>query len=185
MFISLLTAASVLPTAGIRAGDGYADGGGYDPIQASRDSYAYHHRLRLEQINRHLWLQDQMRWRSVWPRVPSYFCPLDTDLDAVYAHGTSPRGTPRRVFGPLPYVASDIWGYPLNGGVRQSIGQLHIQTGPNRWESRPVYPEDLVPAPIGRPPSDKPAPPLVKPTPKKAPEAVPPPKPRARGPVEF
>jgi len=37
-------------------------------------------------------------------------------------------------------VPGDVWGYPAYyQPARQPIGQQQTQTGPNRWESHPVY----------------------------------------------
>ena len=50
------------------------------------------------------------------------------------------------VFEPWPYVPGDIWGYRYVNPVRQPIGQRQVQTSPTRWESFPIYEEDLLPA---------------------------------------
>jgi hypothetical protein len=170
--------------ADLPAQEARSDGGGYNPIQAGFDAHAYHERLRLTQVNRHLWLLDQMKWWSAWPRGAGYFYPPAPGLDAVYAYGNSGRGWGGNVFEPWPYVPGDIYGYRLFDGVPQSIGQRHIQTGPNRWESHPVYPADLVPPPAAVPPGG-PATPPVDPGSTGGPEAVPAAKPVPRGPVEF
>lgn len=38
---------------------------------------------------------------------------------------------------------SFLWGYPDVTFARQPVGQRHTQTGPNRWESHPVYGEPV------------------------------------------
>src|SRR5207237_8435661 len=44
------------------------------------------------------------------------------------------------------YVPGDIWGYgAYYQPARQPIGQQQSQTGPNRWESHPVYDPPLTP----------------------------------------
>jgi hypothetical protein len=69
--------------------------------------------------------------------------------------------------------------------VRQPIGQQQIQTGPNRWESHPVYDPPLAPyqpTPVYSPLLDGTpfsAPPAVLP----AAEAIPPPPPPVAAPV--
>jgi len=45
------------------------------------------------------------------------------------------------------YYQPNFLGYPWLDYVEQPIGRREIQTGPNRWESHPVYPAPyLVPA---------------------------------------
>src|ERR1700691_5701948 len=41
----------------------------------------------------------------------------------------------------------DIFAYPAPARVRQPIGHISSQTGPNRWEYHPIYAEDLAPQP--------------------------------------
>jgi len=161
------------------------DTGGYTPIQAGFDAHAYHERLRLDQVNRHLWLLDQMRWWSAFPRRSGYFFPPAPGLDAAYAYGTSGSGWGGGVFSPWPHVPGDLYGYRLTEGVPQSIGQRHIQTGPNRWESHPVYANDLVARPPAPPSLTRPAPSPDETRPARSPEAVPAERSKPRGPVEF
>ena len=70
------------------------------------------------------------------------------NLDFVYGYGVNPAWSgwrqgatgPLSVFEPWPYVAGDIWGYrAYYQPARQPIGQVQTQTGPNRWESHPIY----------------------------------------------
>lgn len=45
-----------------------------------------------------------------------------------------------------------LWAHgfdPASPPVHQPLGHEYQQTGPNRWEYRPVYPEDVQPAPYG------------------------------------
>ena len=46
-----------------------------------------------------------------------------------------------------PYGVGRIYGYGYYDAVRQPIGRREVQTGPNRWESFPVYAEDMLPDP--------------------------------------
>jgi hypothetical protein len=71
-------------------------------------------------------------------------------------------------------VPGDIWGYQHIPPSRQSIGQVQMQTGPNRWESRPVY---------ATPPREPPPPVIVPEAGFEGPPAefIPP----GRGPREF
>ncbi|MCA9209036.1 MAG: hypothetical protein KDA55_11795 [Planctomycetales bacterium] len=45
------------------------------------------------------------------------------------------------VFEPWPVVPGDIWGYPYVRTVPQPIGRRQVQTGPDTWESYPIYAE--------------------------------------------
>lgn len=124
----------------------------YDGIQAGLDSYALGEARREEQINRQLSANEQMRW---WRGLPPSYAPSASyryppSLDYVYVTGR--RGLFGRyrervyfgtadVFAPWPYVPGDVWGSVDTSGVRHPSGQRHTQTGPNRWESHPVYDE--------------------------------------------
>jgi hypothetical protein len=113
------------------------------------------------------------------------------NLDAAYGYGyTRPfgfgRGGPQTVFEPWPYVPGDIYGYPLGyQAARQPIGRIEAQTGPNRWESHPVYEPTAAPvvteAATMVPPAFAPAPPAFAPAPALAggltPGELPPPPP--------
>jgi hypothetical protein len=181
----VLTVASLFGSSEAPADETRVDDGGYNPIQAGFDAYAYHERLRLNQVNRHLWLLDQMRWWSSFPRGAGYFFRPAPGLDAVYAYGAAGRDWGGDVFSPWPIVPGDLYGYRIYGGVPQSIGQRHVQTGPNRWESHPVYPEDLVTRPPAPAPLARPAPSPEEPRPADRPAAVPVGRSGRRGPVEF
>lgn len=155
--------------------------GGYDPITSGLDAYRYHEGRRLDNIRGQLGLIDQMKWYSALPAInsavgstawyggPGYFRDppsLDylyaTGRRSAYGNGAWGRGlTPlygggysRDIFSPWPYVPGDIYGYQWYDPVPQSIGQRQIQTGPNRWESHPVYaaPPVAVPEPGDLPP---------------------------------
>jgi len=141
---------------------------GYDPLAAGQDAFRYHEELRLNNINRQLGLIDQMKWYSALPAMngavgtswygnsgvggdsrdpPSLDYLYSTGRRSAYGNGAWGRGlTPlygggysRDIFSPWPYVPGDIYGYQWYDPVPQSIGQRQIQTGPNRWESHPVY----------------------------------------------
>lgn len=143
----------------------------YDGLRAGDEA----HELAEEQrLNDQLYLNDAMRVRNGW--APSggsvvwygnaglgYGRPLR--IDYAYAHSSdrllSRRGRslyierywspPVSVFEPWPYVPGDIYGYSFPPYVRQPIGQRQTQTGPNRWESHPVYANELGPAAEPRP----------------------------------
>jgi hypothetical protein len=56
---------------------------------------------------------------------------------------------------PVWYLG-DIWGDPWCDYVEQPIGRVEFQTGPNRWESRPVYLRPVPAPPMTRPKSSGP-----------------------------
>jgi hypothetical protein len=128
---------------------------------------------RRAAVRRQVQLNDALRWRAGLP--PSngvFYYPLPGDFESIYAFGPS-RSFGRSVFTPWPYVPGDIWGYQHIPPSRQSIGQVETQTGPNTWESRPVY------ATAPEEPATVPAPEIAAPE-EPAVEALPP-----RGPREF
>ena len=76
------------------------------------------------------------------------------NLDYIYSSGGGPMWGgygqggygPLSVFTPWPYVPGDIYGYgAYYPPARQPIGQTQVQTGPNRWESHPVYNPPVTP----------------------------------------
>jgi hypothetical protein len=190
----------------------------YDGIQAGYDAYQLGEERRRANIEYQLYLNDQLKYWSGIPTsrgetiyygVPGSFAagfygnavPVvpPANLDFTYAFGRfGPRGWrafgpgwvgPQTVFEPWPYVPGDVWGYTYYSPMRQPIGQQQIQTGPNRWESHPVYDPPLpnfrpLP-PVDSPlldgtPYATPAPPAEAPG--EAPAAVPAP-PRAESPL--
>jgi hypothetical protein len=79
-----------------------------------------------------------------------YASPLSSraNLDYIYAYGGGSLwggynqgwADAWAVFQPWPYVPGNIYGYPAYyQPARQPIGQQQLQTGPNSWESHPVY----------------------------------------------
>ncbi|MCE9525426.1 MAG: hypothetical protein K8R36_05170 [Planctomycetales bacterium] len=85
-------------------------------------------------------------------------------VEYAYAYGNSPgiyssagyAGRPLTVFEPWPYVPGDIWGDMYISPLRQPVAQVQSQTGPNRWESHPVYNPPLASRPV-LPPVNSPA----------------------------
>ena len=138
----------------------------YDGLHAGEEAHQIGEAQRQQRLNDQLYLNDAMRARYGWAAsggsvvwygnaAAGYGPPLGIDYAYAYSsdrllgrrgrslyieHYWSP---PLGVFEPWPYVPGDIYGYYFPPYVRQSIGQRQIQTGPNRWESHPVYPEDL------------------------------------------
>jgi hypothetical protein len=156
----------------------------YDGIQAGYDAYQLGEERRRANIGYQLYLNDQLKYWSGIPTsrgetiyygVPGSFAagyygnavPLvpPANLDYTYAYGRfGPRGYgalgpgwvgPQTVFEPWPYVPGDIWGYTYYSPMRQPVGQHQEQTGPNRWESHPVYDPPL--------PNYRPLPPVDSP----------------------
>lgn len=107
-----------------RAGlDGESNTDGYNPA-ALGDELGEARRQAI--ISRQIELVDRMNWSAF------YGCLLGP-------------------FEPWVSEPGDIWGYPQDERVRQPIGHESGQTGPNRWNYRPIYPEDVetLPAPDG------------------------------------
>jgi hypothetical protein len=230
MFVRSIGAAILMASAGL-AGVAAAQepvivGRQYDGIQAGLDAFRLAEEQRQAAVARQLALNDQMRFFNGYPTSRGetiYYGYLSpgamyaygfgppvlprANLDYVYAYGARPLS----VFQPWPFVAGDIYGYPAYyPPARQPIGQTQIQTGPNRWESHPVYdpplteyrplppvdsplldrtpyaaPQTILP-PIGTAPLDPqtPIPPAADPVPPGPPLESPPPAPR-RGPREY
>src|SRR5262245_37532114 len=174
----------------------------YDGIQAGLDAFRLAEEKRQAAVADQLYLNDTMRFYAGYPtsrgqtiyygylssaamyaygfvRPPMAF----SSLDYAYAYPVVPpwgaysawRGGPA-VFTPWPYVPGDIYGYPMYyPPARQPIGQTQVQTGPNRWESHPVYDPPLTEyQPL--PTVDSP---LLDRTPYATPREVPPPPPPA------
>jgi hypothetical protein len=123
---------------------------------------------RQAAVRRQVQLNDAMRWRAGFPPANGvFYYPLLGNLESIYAFG---RYDAPPVFTPWPQAPGDIWGYQHIPPSQQPIGQVQRQTGPNRWESRPVY----ATPPREAPPVSAPAPELPFPWP-----------PAPRGPREF
>jgi hypothetical protein len=74
---------------------------------------------------------------SAWPLLP----PDDRESRYAYGPPAPDRQVPRRfVFEPWPFIPGDLYGLPVvPTPAIHPIGQQELQTGPRRWESRPVY----------------------------------------------
>jgi hypothetical protein len=125
----------------------------YDGLAAGEEAYRYHEALRRRDIDRQLETIDQMKWYAGLPPYDyTIYYRMPAPIDPLYADGVGrlPGRFHGRWFGydsvfePWPLVPGDIWGYPWDDSVPQPIGQRHIQTGPRRWESHPVYAEPPV-----------------------------------------
>jgi hypothetical protein len=93
----------------------------YDGIQAGLDAY------RLAEEQRRIVAEGQVR--------------LSTDLKYWPPQWTMP-GPPPFAFAPYPLFRASDFAAP----IRQPIAQYQFQSGPNRWESHPIY--DPPPSPL-------------------------------------
>jgi hypothetical protein len=128
----------------------------YDGLTAGAEAYLNAEANRRQDIARQLYHVEQLTWSIGLPNRSNgaVFYRDPASLDSWYAYGR-PSGAAygRRlgwpsadVFEPWPRVPGDIFGYPDPAPIRQPIGHISTQTGPNRWEYHPLYAEDLVPA---------------------------------------
>ena len=126
----------------------------YDGFQASRDAHAYAEARRVDAINRQLGWNELLKIQAATgePNTLYYrpYVPLRWDTPWVDASH-------------WPYGVGRIYGYGFYDTVPQPIGRREVQTGPNRWESFPVYAEDVVQPAIPLAPAkvDAPSPPPV------------------------
>ena len=168
----------------------------YDGIQAGLDAFRLAEERRQFNVAQQLALNDQLKYWAGIPNVRGetiyYGAPAPpVNLDYAYAYGPAVvrgwRGGyvagPLTVFEPWPFVPGDIYGYTYYLPVRQPIGQWQGQTGPNRWESHPVYDPPL-PNLRPLPPLEAPPAAAAPPAPPAPPAADPPAAPR-RTPREF
>lgn len=146
----------------------------YDGLRAGEDAHQLAEEQRRLRVDDQLYLNDAMRFRAGWlpGDVVWYgYAGGGAVYDLDYAHAQPParplgrgrRFAPLRyrwplvtVFEPWPYVPGDVYGYHFAPRIRQPIGQRQVQTGPHRWESHPVYPEELSPAPEALPAATEP-----------------------------
>jgi hypothetical protein len=99
----------------------------YDGIQAGLDAYRLAEEQRRANVAGQLRLSDELKF---WSGLPTSRGETIYYYDPYYYGG---YGGPGYVYGYAP---------PL---VRQPIGRTEVQTGPNRWESHPVYDPPLTP----------------------------------------
>jgi hypothetical protein len=162
-----ILAAVVLSLAGQSAAqDGAVVGRPYDSIQAGYDAYRLAEERRRADLAHQIYVNDQVRYWAGLPTTrgetvyyydvggPASYAgaafygaatPLlpPATLEYTYAYGR--RGLLGRYRGSLtvfeswPFVPDDLYGYRYYTPVRQPIGQHQEQTGPDRWESHPVY----------------------------------------------
>ena len=121
----------------------------YDGFQASRDVQLRWDARRIDAINRQLGWNELLRWRAATAESGTLY----------YSPHVPYRWEP--AWGNWPYAVGRIDGYGFYDAVRQPIGRQEMQTGPNRWESFPIYAEDIEPlvVPLAPPRMERPAPP--------------------------
>lgn len=136
----------------------------YDGIQAGYDAFQLGEEKRQWNAGQQLYLNDLSRARLTPLASYGYgYRPFVGTIGAApasaeyaYGYGNSPgiyssrryAGRPLTVFEPWPYVPGDIWGDMYIPPLRQPVAQVQSQTGPNRWESHPVYDPPLVSRPV-------------------------------------
>jgi hypothetical protein len=190
----------------------------YDGIQAGLDAFRLAEEQRQVAVADQLAFNDQARLWNGYPlgrgttiyygvvgpgAAYAYGVLPAATLESVYAYGGRwpPGWHPPVVFEPWPYVPGDIYGYRVNyAPARQPVGQHHLQTGPNRWESHPVYDPPLtrydpLPSvdsplldntPYAAPAPAKPLDASIPPPPPSQPRTPPPlPSPPSSGPREY
>jgi hypothetical protein len=130
----------------------------YDGIQAGYDAYQLGEERRQWNVGQQIYLNDRMRALTTplatygygYGPYPSTYGMMPASREYAYAYGNSPEryypgygsrysGRPLTVFESWPYVPGDIWGDFYTPHLRQPVAQVQSQTGPNRWESHPVY----------------------------------------------
>jgi hypothetical protein len=127
----------------------------YDGIQAGLDAFDLAEEQRQANLQAQIQANDAARAAAGLPTTRGEtiyyyggYSPYGVvPWDSAYSYGytrTGPFGRSVMIaggplFSPWPYVPGDVYGYRTYPAVRQPIGQRQEQTGPNRWESHPVY----------------------------------------------
>ena len=112
----------------------------YDGFQASRDAQAYWDSRRIDAINRQVGWNQVFRDRAALAQTGTlFYAPY---VPTPWAHAGGPFYDEFH----WPYSVGRIFGYGFYDAVPQPIGRREVQTGPNRWESFPVYAEDVAAA---------------------------------------
>jgi hypothetical protein len=139
-------------------------------IKAGQEAYQQAEAERRAAVGAQVELNQILRSRVAWPSpygetiyyappgysvVGGYRTAYGTGLTMHPAYGYSPQSYlgATAAFGPgsyIPYPSLFAWSSPPPP-LRQPIGQRQVQTGPRRWESFPIYAEDVEPA-VVRPP---------------------------------
>ncbi len=128
----------------------------YDSIQAGLDAHAVGEARRLDAIDRQIGWNQLFRAQAAAQASSSfYFNPSIGEFDYAYGLNAGHGG-----WFPSALDYRPIWGYGYYEAVRQPIGQRQVQTGPNRWESFPIYGNEDGPAVV-----DTVMQPVIEPTP--------------------
>ena len=116
----MTAAAMLLALAGAARG---LDSFDYGPPDPAAEAYARGEAERQDAVRRQVELNDWLRWRAGFPPANGVF----------YYPGFSPLDD--------PFATGWLWsrGFGYGAASRQPVGQVQVQTGPNRWESYPVY----------------------------------------------
>jgi hypothetical protein len=125
----------------------------YDGFQAGAESYGRAEAERQAAVRRQVQLNDLMRWRVGLPPANGvFYAPLPVRPWIAPGYGFSdPYEAWGQVVFPYPGIYADALAYRAVPASRQPVGRIGVQTGPNRWESRPVYAAPI-PAPAPSPP---------------------------------
>lgn len=133
----------------------------YDGIQAGYDAFQLAEEKRQITAGQQLDLNQRMRtWNTPlatygfgYGAYYNTYGVAPASRDYAYAHGHTAYAAgyasrPLTVFEPWPYIPGDIWGDFYIPPLCQPVGQVQSQTGPNRWESHPVYDPPLIRNPV-------------------------------------
>jgi hypothetical protein len=121
----------------------------YDGIQAGLDAYRLAEERRRGELQQQLDVNAGLRaWsglpplygETIWYRNPAGFGPA-VPPEAWYLSAAPYPYGPR----PWSLVAGPGWDASFAVPARQPVGRWEGQTGPNRWESHPVYDPPLTP----------------------------------------
>jgi hypothetical protein len=107
----------------------------YDGFQAGAEAHAIGEAQRLDAIDRQIGWNQLFKWRAAVGTTTFY----DPYVPGGFGWGWDDP------FSSWPYSVGRIVGPGFLDPVRQPIGRREVQTGPNRWESFPVYADDLRP----------------------------------------
>lgn len=152
LIASLLCLASA--PAASRGNDGVRYPRPYTGLDASWEAFHREEARRRGNAQNQVALIEEILARNSYP-ADVYYYPLGVHwswYDQVWRNGWAPASV-----GPYQYARQRWLRYPPAYGLlgrspllqfrqRQSLGQRQVQTGPNRWESHPIYPET---APLG------------------------------------
>jgi hypothetical protein len=113
----------------------------YDGIQAGLDAFRFAEEKRQAAIATQLGWNQFYRGQAIAPPGGTAIMYGGYPYGAHHTVFWTGRGWVRQasVFEAWPVVPGDIYGVIVQPPLRQPVGQWQGQTGPNRWESHPVY----------------------------------------------